>query len=1089
MTDSEPGGAGHMPTPSVFMRGRRPSLYSDSVVDSTEPLSRAEFEYRLDTITARSEEAQFQRFVHALLEVEVCPNLIPQTGPTGGGDSKVDTETYAVADGIADRWWSGIARKAANDSWAFAISAMKDWRTKARRDIDSVLASGRSYDRIYFVTNQFVKDKDRAKLEGELTKRAGKIPVRIFDRTWIVQAVYDHEHWPIAERELSLPSARARSAGTIGPIDADRSRQLAQVEAELNDSARFANSPMQLAHAWLTSALLARGLGRPRDEIDQRFDRAIAAARESASARGQRRMIYQKAWTAFWWFDDYTAVIGAYDAIDALLDDDSNAWDLEQLTNLYTILNAAERNGWLPAGTASLDARHARLYERLEPMAKRRSHPTDAAWARTHLLHLDLLGDPRNPEQQAATVKGLRALLRDIEHLPEYPVEALCGVIAAFTELPFTIEGLDAVADQAGELTGRRIGAQAQARLLLDRATRKVANQVPEEALRLMGRAFALLHKQPSRELYLEGAWIAAQAYCDVGLFCAARAHLLQGFNRSLRSMVEHAEISGESLNFALRLAWVELAAGRLPLMLEALNYADLVAGALDLSEKSKAAYFSERQDMESLLARAIAGSEASDAEAIRIAPAILSQRQLRVAEQVSLALLGYPQDSLQAMAGVDLADIQAIEWPKDLGVIDWRADANGTVRSQILGCELIATGVVTQEARALVMGLFAVLEGFAATAFADRLTPATDRLMIIVDDTQRSDSLTAAVDEDECGEPVVHLGFARGTLSQFTTTARFHNQAINAIANIIGHVFTPRASADIERMFSQDAVHDRAFGLLHACALDDNSTQPPTLAALLPADAAPVDVVDDGRFSTRVPPAAARGMWDGKVQAGQPLSDNLQFHHRRTRLLGAIYNPLWNRAGWHGVGFLQEADGVPELHLMFTNSDAAGKILRGWRRRIEGQDADQILRVAILTDVDRNHRAHYTVGIGPAEAGVEGDATETILLAVRLNTMTPDSSTNLDNFLAAFAHHGRFRLGVAVPRNDPYLPFAPLGIEPIELTRLETKAAWQIAEGESMLGMLVRPDDDPFIPDVISDPRSLPVMQFIDIKRRRSRR
>lgn len=107
MMDSKSGADGNVPKPSAFMRGRRPTLFSDSLIESSAPLSRDAFEYRLQTITSRSEEAQFQRFVHALLEVEVCPNLIPQTGPTGGGDSKVDAETYAVADAIAERWWSG----------------------------------------------------------------------------------------------------------------------------------------------------------------------------------------------------------------------------------------------------------------------------------------------------------------------------------------------------------------------------------------------------------------------------------------------------------------------------------------------------------------------------------------------------------------------------------------------------------------------------------------------------------------------------------------------------------------------------------------------------------------------------------------------------------------------------------------------------------------------------------------------------------------------------------------------------------------------------------------------------------------------
>ena len=1083
MTRSEANAGGGVPTPSVFMRGRRPTLYSDSLAESAAPLTREAFEYRLHTLTARSEEAQFQRFAHALLEVEVCPNLIPQTGPTGGGDSKVDSETYAVADALAGRWWSGTAREAASEDWAFAISAMQDWRKKARRDVDSVLASGRTYSRIHFVTNQFVKDKDRATVEKELTKRAGGIPVRIFDRTWLVQSVFDHEHWPIAERELGLPAARAKSAGAMGPHDADRARQLAAVEAELADPARFTNSPVQLAQAWLTSALLARGLGRARDEVDQRFDRAIEAARRSQNARCHRRMLYQKTWTSYWWYDDYAAVIGGYDAIEALLDDDTNAWDLEQLANLYTLLNSAERHGWLPKGSAALDARRGRLLAQLERLAGRRSHPTDAAWAWTQQLNLNFLADPSNPQVHGETVKGFRSLLREVERLPDYPVESLCDVISVFTEFPFSIDGLDAVADGAGELVGKRLGAQAQARQLLDRATHKVKNHAPEDALRLLGRAISLLNRQPSRQLYLEGAWIAAQAHGDVGLFCAARAHLLLGLNRSLRSVVEDAEVSGDSLSFAMRMAWVELAAGRLPLMLEALQYADVMAAALDLPETGTRAYLSERQDLEFLLARAIAGSKPADAEAIRLAPAVLGERQLHFAQQVALAVLGHPQDSLLELTdGMDLAELQAIPWPEDLGAIDWEGATTGTIRSCVTGCEVTASALPTQEARSLAMATLAALEGFAATAFSDLLLPRNDRFFLMIDDSQRFEGLTTAVGEDECGDPQLRLSFARGSLATYSTSKRFHAAAVEAVANLIGHVCAPGARSDLERMFKQDAVGDRSFGLLAAVALDDTSSDAPTLEALMPDNGERADLVGTGRFQAPPAPIATPGVGEGQVEADGPFA--LEVNHRRTRMLGAINNPVWERAGWSGVGFSQAPDGAPEIHLMFRNAEAAAKILRGWHRRVAERNADDILRVAILTDIDKAHRSHYRFGIAPAAAGPKGDAM--LMIAVRTNTMEPDSSKNLDAFLAAFAQHGRFRLGVAAAPPDPRIPFAPLDIEPIELTRVEIKAAWQIEVGEPMFGMILRPDDDPYVPDTVASPDELPVMQLIDARKRR---
>jgi hypothetical protein len=97
--------------PSEFMRARRPELFSDSRILGELPLTREVFEYHLNTLTGRKQEIEFEHFCRRLAEKELCPNLMPQTGPTGGGDSKVDAETYPVADEIALRWYEGIGRE------------------------------------------------------------------------------------------------------------------------------------------------------------------------------------------------------------------------------------------------------------------------------------------------------------------------------------------------------------------------------------------------------------------------------------------------------------------------------------------------------------------------------------------------------------------------------------------------------------------------------------------------------------------------------------------------------------------------------------------------------------------------------------------------------------------------------------------------------------------------------------------------------------------------------------------------------------------------------------------------------------------
>ena len=101
------GGPEFTLSPSEFLRARRPELFSDSRLEGQPRLTPAVFEYHLETLTSRKQEIEFEYFCRRLAEKEICPNLLPQTGPTGGGDSKVDAETYPVAEEIAERWYVG----------------------------------------------------------------------------------------------------------------------------------------------------------------------------------------------------------------------------------------------------------------------------------------------------------------------------------------------------------------------------------------------------------------------------------------------------------------------------------------------------------------------------------------------------------------------------------------------------------------------------------------------------------------------------------------------------------------------------------------------------------------------------------------------------------------------------------------------------------------------------------------------------------------------------------------------------------------------------------------------------------------------
>ena len=78
---------------------------------------------RHPNLASRSQETLFEAFARQLAQLEVCPNLLPDTWPTGG-DSKVDAETHPVADSLSAGSYVGAGGNPGGERWAFALGLL-----------------------------------------------------------------------------------------------------------------------------------------------------------------------------------------------------------------------------------------------------------------------------------------------------------------------------------------------------------------------------------------------------------------------------------------------------------------------------------------------------------------------------------------------------------------------------------------------------------------------------------------------------------------------------------------------------------------------------------------------------------------------------------------------------------------------------------------------------------------------------------------------------------------------------------------------------------------------------------------------------
>ncbi|HEX9220845.1 MAG TPA: hypothetical protein VF858_10215, partial [Gemmatimonadaceae bacterium] len=214
---------------------------------------------------------------------------------------------YPVADDLSLTWYVGIGRDAANERWAFAFSAKEDWRAKVQSDVAKIAETNRGYTKVFFVSNQFIKDKTRAEVEDTLRQKHN-VDVRILDRTWILDRVFTNHLEELAIEELGIRVAR-RPEAVKGPLDAERERELAELEQRITTAAHEGRFTLQFVDDAIDAAKLARNSEPPRTDVEGRLLRAERIAKEHGTTHQRLVAAYERAATAFWYFEDYNAFI------------------------------------------------------------------------------------------------------------------------------------------------------------------------------------------------------------------------------------------------------------------------------------------------------------------------------------------------------------------------------------------------------------------------------------------------------------------------------------------------------------------------------------------------------------------------------------------------------------------------------------------------------------------------------------------------------------------------------------------------------------------------------------------------------------
>jgi hypothetical protein len=1093
--------------PAKFMRARRPELFSDSEPERRPLLTRELLEYHLDTLTSRKQEIEFEYFCRKLAEKEICPNLRPQTGPTGGGDSKVDAETIPVSTEISTLW-VGANPAAGDERWAFAFSAKKDWKTKVRLDVEGIIGTNRGYKRIYFITNQFAPDKARAKLEDGFVKKYG-VSVFILDRSWIIKSIIEHDRIQLAVDALGLTGLSSQTEKKVGPRDVARQQELTELETEINDSSRYDGAQYQLAEDCLRAALLARGLEKPRTEVDGYFSRAERVADQVGHKQQRLRIAYERAWGSFWWYGDFNELNRLYDVVEGYAAGTNRADDTELVLNLWQVLGTTIRRGALDANTAKIEERTTKLKNELDRLASDASRPNNALHARTDRLLVSLYEafESNNQDNVDAVWVGFSKVVTDAEHLGDYPFERFFKLIEVLGEVVTDSAAFDGLFENVVRVLQSRRSEGEGGLALLERGFQKLKADNVYDAIRLFGRAQESFIKREYREALVSSLAGCSIAYEQAGLLWAARNCALTAAERCLAFYWEDGTIVRPVLSVLQKLIWLELQLGRIPRLLEVLELAVVITPQLKLDNDRIERLKKERSTQDIILGLLLLKSSIKQLQHMRTLPDVLEGFELFHSKMALLYALSCEHELrdegfIPKSESTESVNEFFHQWLKQPAVKQVPEYPNLMIgdeiefQSNVLGCQILTSVANNKISIYLAEALLGALEAFLATSLGLHIAPYRQSARIIV---QPSSAITGPPEtsiRDIDGESVFEVlhSATQPTQSNQVRTA-YQNSLKSAIVKIISHfAIIDDVDAYLDRVAGEEKAFGRALNFSEIGIITENvfGHTPKLLLKNWTSSHGlkqyPLNRTGPWHGDIKLEMPESKVAKDPKFGSGPPpksmLAELDKLPHQKRRILSLIDIPLWDKANWSATMYAQDPRKDPPLllGLGFKDSQAARAIFTAWIKRLGNSDTDDQLRVSIVTGVDKKNPSSYNVVIGTNIKTVTRDEDDKFFILVsRINQMTPQNSQNLDAFLASYSKFRRYLLAPVHFTDVTTFPtiHGDLGIEKISLN---VRPAWMIGENDpDVTG--IRPDDDPIIPAEVND---APVLALL--KRRKKR-
>ena len=1090
-------------TPKDYMRTTRPELFSDTILKTKKILNRSILEYHLETLTNRKEETAFEHFCRKIAEKEICPNLIPQTGPTGGGDSKVDSETYPVDDEISLRWYTNKDRRSSKERWAFAMSAKKDWKGKIQSDVKNILTTNRDYKLIYFFSNQFISDKNRAKYEDKLSKEFG-IDIRIISREWLVEKVLENNHTDIAIRTLNIEGFE-ESKKEIGPKDLSRKKKLEELEANIADINRYKGVEYQLVEDCLQSAFLSRGLEDSRHIIDGKFLRAKQIANKYKLHFQKFEVIYYHAWTSFWWFEDNLTTNQMYDEIEEYCLSSSESSVLQKLVNLFTLLLTDFKRKKINIEKEILVKRKKALIKKINQLEGEETRPSNSLWAKQldlnlKLLDLDEISDPKKGIRNL--IKGYSDILDKSHLLLDFPVDTTIKLITLMEEFIEGFPEYDQLFEKVIEVTSSRKSDIESGKLLVSRGWNFLQKDNYLQAVKYFGKSLLKFSKEETVEMLIRSLFGVGKSYESMGLFWAARANYMHAIDRSLKEYWTKRTLAPFLITFLNSIIWLEIKLGRPIQAIYWRELVDIIQASQILEPEKVKELASERLMQDKVIGILLLKSNFNDLNNLTQLPYVLDTLDLQASHLTSLFVLGNFSEIENLKF---LPEGEKVENLNDLFLNMLKQPANEDLPEHpIFGfkgsgyCSGVFMGCKTHvhyfkiEHEIIAEMIISVFESIWATLIEHKVFPHRSNFNIYIEkefskELDKPFEHSTSVKE---GETVLNIRLGQKSINECKSIddrLKIRNSLFETAASILSHIASvENLRSTFDKMFGDEDAQNRALIFSELYIISSNIFGDGHVfnfeRFLKPHENKPAYQIlrkvswnKVAKNSQQQPSVGDKPLSPGEGTIPKVLLKPIK-NHNELSIISVIDENLWYKAQWSATAYIYPPQFPSFILFCYADIFYGREIFKGLIKKVGRVDQKKVLRLSIVRGIERVQPHSYAVILGANPNSYEKQSKSKLVLTSKILKMNAKTPTNLENFLSHYECSNRCIIAPSSLQNSQSDP-QYINEYGIEIKNLVIKYAWEIGENDMDISAL--PDNpDPYIPDSEEEPPILKAMK-----------